>query len=386
MTRRRRRRPEPEPAVRLLAAAVADDRVVPGQDPAERHHLRRRGRRDRQQRQRQHARHLLRHADQDQELLRRLPQRRSATTRATATGGLCALARAVDDGAARSAGACGALALIAIVLAPRGGGDGAVKRATLAGARRCWPGSRRPRPRRARRRSRPTRAIAEAEIIGKRFKTAAAVRVRAALRSLPARRRRRVRRRPHPYQDYFGVGQHLLTADRVRLRDLPPLRHARASGSGLGYFSVTGDVARRQRHRPAERRQVDAQGGPGQPVGDLPLRLLPRARAASRWCRSASWGSTGPTGRSPTATARSRPTAAAARGAAGRWAGTPRPGWRWCSTSSIPRRRATSTTSSASTTPRWCSSTRTPTSRGLGQSDRLHVGDTNWSLGLMFEF
>ena len=45
-----------------------------------------------------------------------------------------------------------------------------------------------------------------------------------------------------------------------------------------------------------------------------------------------------------------------------------------------------STRTWASTTRRWCSSSRAPTSPGSGQSDRMHLGDTNWSLGLMFQF
>ena len=64
------------PALHLFAAAGADVAIVSGQDPAERHHLRRGGRRDRSERQPQHPGHPLRDRDQDQELLRRLPQRR----------------------------------------------------------------------------------------------------------------------------------------------------------------------------------------------------------------------------------------------------------------------------------------------------------------------
>ena len=64
------------PVLHLFAPAGADGAIVSRQDPAERHHLRRGGRRDRSQRQPQHPGHPLRDRDQDQELLRRLPQRR----------------------------------------------------------------------------------------------------------------------------------------------------------------------------------------------------------------------------------------------------------------------------------------------------------------------
>ena len=72
------------PALRLFAPAGADVAIVSGQDPAERHHLRRGGRRDRSERQRQRPGHPLRDRDQDQELLRRLPQRRRSAISAGA--------------------------------------------------------------------------------------------------------------------------------------------------------------------------------------------------------------------------------------------------------------------------------------------------------------
>ena len=126
-----------------------------------------------------------------------------------------------------------------------------------------------------------------------------------------------------------------MTQIEVDYEILPPLRDARGRRRPRLLLGI-GDRAARQRHGAAQRRPVDVQDHPGQRVRRLPVRLLPRDAAASRWSRTASWGSTRRTGRSPTATTRSPPTGRAAGAAAARRAGTRRSGSRSCSTSFDP--------------------------------------------------
>ena len=77
---------------------------------------------------------------------------------------------------------------------------------------------------------------------------------------------------------------------------------------------------------------------------------------------------------------------AAATGAAGPWDGTRPAASRWCSTSSIPRRRATSTQDLGVNHTALTFEYSYADISGLGPANRLHVGDTNWTLGLLIEF
>ena len=187
--------------------------------------------------------HLLRRADQDQELLRRLPQRRS---RPPGHRDRRLLHAGPGRDVARGAvgGACGGARARSRSSSPAArGGDGARDARDAAGARGAGRGLGVARPRRARRRSRPTRATPRP-------------RSSAGASRPPQRFAFELRFGPylpdvdsefdgtrHPYQDYFGVGSHLLTQIEFDSRSSTASARSRV-GAGLGYFSVSGTVAR----------------------------------------------------------------------------------------------------------------------------------------------
>ena len=278
---------------------------------------------DGQQRQREHARHLLRHAEQDQELLRRLPRRlhgEHGRPHAGGSGGGILRARVRAAGADAGAGGPGGPRVARL----RGGppaeaamtGSGARRLAAAAGiaagvAAVLAPGAARAQ----------SFANETWNVEGDQSRYHSPQRFAFELRFGPylpdvdgefdgAR---------HPYQDFFGSADQLMTQLEL---DYEFFHRFGSLGVGLGfnYFSVTGTSP--------------VASGTGLPSGDqstlkifplslsavyrfdyfLEMRRFPLVPFGKR-------GSTGPTGRSPTATARSRATDAAEAAAGGT------PGW-----------------------------------------------------------
>ena len=286
----RPRRAGPGPQLHLLAAAGGDDAIVPGQDPAERHPLRRGGRRRSIKRQRQHRRRsstatpIKTKSFYDIYRDGRAP---TAIARGSATRRLLHAGARHDVATARAVGARRRLC------ARRGRGHRAPPEAALIGTPRAGAARWRRASRRgggggaraaSRRAAGPADRLEASPPRARPLQVAAALRVRAAFRPLPARRRRRVRRRAPPLQGLLRDVAAAAVADRVRLRDLPPLRHGRGRRWASATSSASANAPVAQRQRRAEQRPVDAEGDPAQRVGDLPLRLLPGAAAGSRSC------------------------------------------------------------------------------------------------------
>ena len=189
-----------------------------------------------------------------------------------------------------------------------------------------------------------------------------------------------------PYNDYFGDGRHLLTQVEFDYQLFHKVGSL-AIGLGVGFFQRLGTGAA-------------GHTAPGAPSGDkstltvVPVSLsavyrfdyylvtrdfplVPYAKLGLDW---AYWQITDGNGE------------IAHDGAGGRGRGgdarlaRARSGWRWCSTCSTPTRRATFDAEMGVNHTALMFEYGHYDISGLGASDRLHVGDTTWTLGLLFEF